>query len=164
MNKLIPFLFVILGAAVGIGAGITFSPEPEPEPDCIEETCEGAKGKDASHDDKGTSSEAMEYVKLNNQFVVPVIADRLVQSLIVVSLSIEIEKRHSETVYAVEPKLRDQFLQVLFDFAHIGGFDGSFANSSNLDRLKRDLTLTAQEILGAEANGVLITDIVRQDV
>ena len=104
-----------------------------------------------------------EYVKLNNQFVVPVVSDDLIKSLLVLSLSIEIKEGMAEVVYAVEPKLRDSFLQVLFDYAHLGGFDGAFTNSDNVIRLKEQLYRSAKDILGTDIKSVLIVDFVRQD-
>jgi len=104
-----------------------------------------------------------EYVKLNNQFVVPVVSDDLIKSLVVLSLSIEIKEGMAEVVYAVEPKLRDSFLQVLFDYAHLGGFDGAFTNSDNVIRLKEQLYRSAKDILGTDIKSVLIVDFVRQD-
>ena len=65
----------------------------------------------------------MEYVKLSNQFVVPVVKGKTVVSLVVLSLSLEVPEGQKDAVFRREPKLRDSFLQVLFDHANIGGFD-----------------------------------------
>lgn len=160
MRKLIPLIFALVGAVLGIGAAAVLAP-PKPA-DCAAEDaeCQTAEAKP----DKAKPGTEPEYVKLNNQFVVPVIAEDLVESLIVLSLSLEVDEGHSEAIYAREPKLRDTFLQTLFDFAHIGGFNGAFANSANLDRLKRDLTAQAVQIVGPAVHAVLIVDIVRQDI
>ncbi len=105
-----------------------------------------------------------EFVKLNNQFVVPVVADETVVSLVVISLSLEIEGGQRETVFAREPKLRDAFLQVMFDHANLGGFNGAFTDTQTLDRLRRALHDVAINILGPMVTEVLIQDIARQDV
>ena len=110
------------------------------------------------------SNEDAEYVKLNNQFVVPVVNDDRVDALVVMSLSLELEPGQRETVYAREPKLRDVFLQVLFDHANMGGFQGNFTSGSNLEILRKSLTEAAQNILGPIVKGVLIFDLARQDV
>jgi len=104
-----------------------------------------------------------EYVKLNNQFVVPVVARDMVTALVVMSLSVEIEPGRAENVYRHEPKLRDSFLQVLFDHANMGGFKGEFTNANNMDVLRAALTDVARATLGNLVKGVLITDIARQD-
>ena len=86
-----------------------------------------------------------------------------VSSLIVMSLSIEVTPGLAERVYDIEPKLRDGFLQVLFDHANSGGFDGSFTDGASLILLRQALNETARRIFGKEVTDVLILSIVRQD-
>ena len=167
IGKLIPVLLAIIGIGGGVGAGLALKPEPAPM--AMENPC-----GDVEHDMAGESEHETkpaepgelthEFVKLNNQFLVPVVADELVESLVVMTLSIEVSLGQSELVYSFEPKLRDAFLQILFDHASIGGFRGEFTNAKNLDVLKTALTEVAQKILGNVVSGILITDIARQDV
>lgn len=56
---------------------------------------------------------APEYVKMNNQFVVPVVEGGRVAAMVVLSLSLEVDAGNTEAVYQREPKLRDVFLQAL---------------------------------------------------
>ena len=56
--------------------------------------------------------------------------------MVVLSLSLEVEAGNTEAVYAREPKLRDVFLQVLFDHANSAAFSGSFTDGSNLILLR----------------------------
>ena len=95
--------------------------------------------------------------------VVPVLEDGRVVSMVILSLSIEIPPGAAEQVYAREPKLRDVFLQVLFDHANAGGFRGSFTDGANMVILRRALHEAARTVLGESALDVLITEIVRQD-
>ena len=66
-------------------------------------------------------------------------------------------------IYSKEPKLRDSFLQVLFDHANIGGFDGAFTNANNLAVLRGALREVAQKDMGDQVTDVLIVEIARQD-
>ena len=90
-------------------------------------------------------------------------ADGRVSSLVVVSLSLEVTPGQVERVYEMEPKLRDGLLQVLFDHANSGGFNGSFTDGANLVLLREALLETALRIFGKDVTDVLIVDIVRQD-
>jgi hypothetical protein len=54
-------------------------------------------------------------------------------------------------------------LQVLFDHANSGGFNGSFTDGANLVLLREALLETALRIFGTDVTDVLIVDIVRQD-
>lgn len=155
-NLILPLVLCLLGAAGGIGTGLMLHPPAErlgvghtapPEP------------ADSSPETPGET----EYVKLNNQFVVPVVKDAHVNSLVVMSLSIEIDQGERDTVYAREPKLRDALLQVLFDHANMGGFAGMFTDGNTLDVLRMSLSETARDVLGDVVSSVLIVDIARQD-
>ena len=168
---LVPLLLGFLGLAVGIGAGVALRPEasqagsqqaasPCGEADRAAATALGTRDPDTPD----AAVDDAEYVKLNNQFVVPVVRAEQVEALVVMSLSVEIGQGQRETVYAREPKLRDALLQVLFDHANMGGFQGAFTDGSNLDTLRAALSETARGVLGGAVRSVLIVDIARQDL
>ena len=161
IRKLLPLLLAILGLGLGLGAGMALRPAAAP-PAQAEATGEATfKAEGASTPDSGAP--APEYVKMTNQFVVPLINGGKVSSMVILSLSIEVKAGETADAYTKEPKLRDSFLQVMFDHANAGGFDGSFTDSANMIALRRALLEVAQQTLGASAQDVLITDIVRQD-
>ena len=87
-----------------------------------------------------------------------------VEALVVASLSIEVTGGSTQAVYQREPKLRDVFLQVMFDHANIGGFEGAFTSGERMDILRSALFLdAARSVLGTNVKDVLITEIARQD-
>ena len=101
---------------------------------------------------------------MNNQFVVPIVADDRVAAMVVLALSIEVPSGMSDIVFRREPKLRDSFLQVLFDHANMGGFDGAFTSAEVLGRLRTALREVAEKDLGRDvARDILIVEIARQD-
>lgn len=156
LSKLLPVIFLVFGVGVGIGAAMFMAPSPAPDAAANAEHAAPAQ-------DDHIAPEETEYVKLNNQFVVPVILNERVTSLVVLSLSLETTSEMSETVYAHEPKLRDVFLRVLFDHANMGGFQGAFTQSNTLGLLRTALREVAQKELGGDVVDVLIVDISRQD-
>jgi hypothetical protein len=131
MKKLLPFLLPVIGIAAGIGAGLVLKPSASsPPPDSHQTANTEQAAPEHPADDHGqTPAGSPEYIKLNNQFIVPVIERDVVTSIVVLSLSLEIAAGSSESVYAREPKLRDGFLQVLFDHSNMGGFHGAFTVS-----------------------------------
>jgi len=172
MKKILfPLILLIVGAGSGVGAGLFLFP-PKDETIMADEAC----GETYMADDKNSGATEMEneddkaidrsreYARLNNQFVVPVVEDGRVAALVVLSLSLEVEIGGKDIVYSHEPKLRDAFLQVLFDHANLGGFEGSFTSSANMTALRSSLLSAAQNALGDKVSDVLIIDIVRQDV
>ncbi len=162
LPKLIPLVFLILGTGAGVGAAVFLAPAGDGE---APEAPHAEKPADKPTDGHGGPAEAedSDFVKLNNQFVVPVIQNERVASLVVASLSVEIRAGSGDRVFEREPKLRDSFLRVLFDHANMGGFSGGFTRSDMLDVLRRSLREAAQKELGEDVIDVLITDIARQD-
>ena len=147
------------------GHGEVAAGEAEPTPDehgAAPEAMTTAEAADAEGDD-GEHSNVPDYVKLSNQFVVPVVENGKVAAMVILSLTLEVPPGTSEAIYAREPKLRDAFLQVLFDHANAGGFRGAFTDGANLVILRSALREVAQKIMAGAVSDVLIADIVRQD-
>lgn len=168
VRKLLPVLLALLGLGGGIGAGLMLRPETKADDHAAAEGAPEGDHADtaeapAEAGHEGEAETGPEYVKLNNQFVVPVVDEGRVAAMIVLSLSLEMAPGNTETVYDREPKLRDVFLQVLFDHANVGGFSGSFTDGSNLVVLRTSLKEAAALVLGTTVRDVLITDIARQD-
>lgn len=167
IKKLLPILLALIGLGAGVGGGLMLRPNPEIVAiDPCGDT-EAAKPKDAEHggdEDAPPADSAFEYVKLNNQFVIPDLDGGRVTAMVVLSLSLEATTGSREAIYAREPKLRDAFLQVLFDHANTGGFKGAFTDSSTMNALRRALVEVAQKTIGPQINDVLVIDIVRQDI
>ena len=165
LGKLVPVILALGGLGAGVGAGLALRPAPEVT---VADGAHDAEDTDshiaAAAEPKGEDPDAAhDYVKLNNQFVVPVVDDGRVISLVVLSLTLEVELGQTAAVFEREPKIRDAFLQVLFDHANTGGFQGSFTNNTRMTVLRNSLRETAQRTLGPTVSDVLIMDIIRQD-
>ena len=174
MRRLLPLLIALLGLAGGVGAGLALAPPDAPTGADAHTGEAGPAGAGTGEDgiesadksDGGSPEEnagSREFVELNNQFVVPVVGESEVSSLVVLSLSLAVPSGRSPEIYSKEPRLRDAFLQVLFDHANSGGFDGAFTATTRMRALRTALLETAQQLLGRTVQAVLITDIMRQD-
>lgn len=149
IRKILPIVLILIGLGAGLGAGIFLRPTPEPSEEPVAEEVPPELLPD--------------YVKLSNQFIIPVVENGKVSAMVIMALSLEVKKGSTEAVYSIEPKLRDAFLQVLFDHANSGGFRGSFTDGSNLIMLRKALLEVAQSVMGDVVSDVLIADIARQD-
>jgi len=180
IRKLIPVVMALIGLGGGLAAGMAL--RPGSTEDGAHDTAVAAEaghdapaggaghdgpaadaGAGAGHEGEAGDPSVPDYVKLNNQFIVPVLEDGRVASMVILSLSLEVTQGSSEAVYAREPKLRDVFLQAMFDHANAGGFRGTFTDGSNLVLLRKALLEVARSTLGEAVSDVLIVDIVRQD-
>ena len=162
---LIPIVLFLVGIGAGTGAGLFLAPTPEKEtaseiPEYPSPTTEAAGTVAPATTD---TSPEREYVKLNNQFVIPVIEDEEVAALVVMSLNLEVTVDSRTAIFAAEPKLRDRFLQVMFDHANNGGFSGNFTTGTKMRALRNALLRVAQDVSGTRVTDVLVIDLVRQD-
>jgi hypothetical protein len=184
VKKLLPVVIALLGLGAGVGAGLALKPAPEeahaaacPAPQEAAEAAEGEVAEVATdctpaeadplapedpHDKKPATELA--YVPMDKPFVVPVFKGEKVVAMVVMSLSVETETEAAPTVEAVEPRLRDSFLKVMFRHANSGGFDGSFTTGRKIEDLKSALLGAAREVMSeTPVEEVLITEIARQD-
>lgn len=170
MRVLIPLCLLLAGLGAGIAAGLALRPAAQAaERQGVNAADAGAPPATAAppavpEDNLPAGSDGSEFIRLNNQFVVPLMQRDTVGALVVMSLSLEVRAGQSQLIYAREPKLRDAFLQVLFDHANRGGFEGDFTNARNMDALRQALGEVARRIIGDAVSAVLITEIARQDV
>lgn len=153
--KLLPVILVIVGLGAGIGAGLMLRPDPVvTNPDL---TAELPVGPDPEV--------AVALHEMRNQFMVPIVDAGRVTSMVVMHVALEIDAVQTDMVTQNEPRLRDRMLQVLFDHANSGGFDGMFTSNNTMGLLRQALLETAQATLGRDVvRGVLITDILRSGV
>lgn len=160
MKKLLlPLIMLLLGVGSGVGAGLFLAPPPADDM-AAEAEKEEAPEVEQTPEEVATN----EFLKLSNQFLVPLVVDGEVAAIIVISLSIEVPAGAVDTVLAAEPKLRDGFLQVMFDHANVGGFSGNFTSGENMRVLREELLRSGRTAMGDKVVDVLILDIVRQDM
>ncbi|MDQ1848636.1 flagellar basal body-associated FliL family protein [Gemmobacter fulvus] len=150
-NILLVLVFCLVGIGGGLAAGWFLRPTPE-----------APHGAEVPPDAEAAATEH-EYVKMSHQFIVPLVTEGRVSAMVVLALSLEVTPGASEAVFAKEPKLRDSFLQILFDHANSGGFRGSFTEGTTLIHLRKALLEAAQKVMSETVSDVLITDIARQD-
>lgn len=168
LRLLIPVLLLALGTAGGVGAGLFLMPETDAAAESGADDHGEDHNTDAEGDDHGVdgtpeAGSDTEFVRLNNQFIVPIVHRGSVRSLVVMALTLEVDTGTTEAVFRQEPRLRDAFLQVMFAHANIGGFDGSFTDAHAMAPLREGLLEAARRSLGDRARDVLIVDITRQD-
>jgi len=163
MKMLIPLILLIVGLAVGAGAGLAMRPVPEVEasgaPEGAGHQTDSAPAPAAFE----ARPETLETIRLPNQFVIPLIDDGRVRALAVIGLALEILPESGFSLPDQEPRLRAVFLQVLFDHANAGGFDGVFTSGEVLLGLRRTLRETALREIGPAVHDVLITELLRQE-
>ncbi|MGB0852666.1 MAG: flagellar basal body-associated protein FliL [Pikeienuella sp.] len=171
--KLLVVFLAPLGLIGGLAAGHFVAPAPDEilteetakaeesggneKPDAVASL---ATGRKRAPEPKGEA----EYAKLDKHFVVPIIENETVAALVVVTMAIEVEQGTTDLVYLHEPKLRDEFLSVLFNHGRSGAFQNGFTEPQNLEDLRNSLNEASIHVIGEASRQVLLTSIIRQDM
>ncbi len=163
MKKFIPLLSLILGLGAGGAAAIALAPHDKPAAVNDGDTSVQTSEDGTDPDDVGAAVN-MEIVKLPNQFVIPVMVNKRIIAMVVLTVALEVENGTGDYVRTIEPKLRDTFLEELFGLAALGGFEDEVISRKSLSLVRGALTERARALLDQKGAKVLITDMARQDV
>lgn len=149
MAKILPILLIVLGLVGGAGLGwFLRPPPPEPDPEAVA-AAPVLPAPQASHE-------------MRNPFMIPLLDGNRVAAMVVLSLALDVSESAKAQVAQAEPRLRDRMLQVMFDHANAGGFEGMFTAHNTMALLRQSLLEAAQATVGRDlVHGVLITDMVR---
>lgn len=151
MKKLLPVILALIGLLAGAGAGWALRPG----------TDRGTETENTAHYTPVPAH--TETLRLPGQFVVPLLEDGRVRSMVVLSLALELSEGHGVSLQRQEARLRAVLLQVMFDHANIGGFEGLFTSGEALLALRRTLRDAARAEIGTALHDVLITELLRQE-
>ncbi|MCK0151405.1 flagellar basal body-associated FliL family protein [Marivita sp. S6314] len=159
MKKILfPVIALVLGLAGGTGAAIFLQP------------AQGDTAHAGTDNPPPVSSETdaedadLEIVKLPKQFVVPVILRNRVRAVVILTVALEVPSASADDVRTAEPKLRDTFLDELFELAALDGFKDELVSKETLGLVRTTLTQRARSVLRDDQVSVLVTDMARQDV
>ena len=88
MGKILPILLIVLGVGGGGAAGLVLRPAP-PAVEHDEDAMQDEHAEKEVAPEALPEGEAPAFVKLNNQFIVPVVGNDNVSALVVLSLTLE---------------------------------------------------------------------------
>ncbi|RKQ72153.1 hypothetical protein DES40_1490 [Litorimonas taeanensis] len=119
-----------------------------------------AKGGD-SH--KGADASSVNYLKFKRQFVIPVMQNKKITSLVIMNFNIELDGSASANSFAYEPKLRDAFMRDLLNLSNEGVFDNDFTSPETFEYIRETLLGSSRRIMKDGVQNVLILDIAKRD-
>lgn len=155
MMRALTVLLVVVGIAAGGALGFVLKPPPEAGED------RDAPQAEAPDPDADTEPQ---YVKLGRKLVVPVVEGAETRALMVIDLGVDVAAPLSDKVHAMEPRLRDAFMRVLFQMAATGAFTETYIDARILEELRLALLAAAREHAGAAIRDVLILDMIRKEL
>lgn len=162
LAKLLPVIVIAVGAAVGGGGGyfaktMTASAPTKTTDSGDEHGGKEKKKKKGSHGEEAAG--ATSFMKFSRQFVVPVVRQGRPKSMVILDINLEVDNSLNESVYVLEPRLRDAILSKLLVLASQGMLPQMLEDQEKMETTKAALLETSQEIIGDAALSVLILDL-----
>lgn len=163
LAKLLPVIVIVVGAAIGGGGGYaakTMSGGSADEKDAAADSHGDEKKKSKKKGGHGEETAgATSFMKFSRQFVVPVVQQGRPKSMVILDINLEVDNSLNESVYVLEPRLRDAILSKLLMLASQGMLPQMLEDHEKMELTKAALLETSQEIIGDAALSVLILDL-----
>lgn len=161
-------IMIVAVVAGGIGASFLKSVS-EPSEVSAEGHADSRDGKKAERvgDKKGHGKEGEEttttYMKFKRQFVIPVMKENKIKSLVIMNFNIELNDAAPPNAFNKEPKLRDAFMRDLLNLSNEGVFDDDLTSPETFDYIRETLVGSSRRILSQGVENVLILDVAKRD-
>lgn len=180
MKQLIPALiagvFIVAGGAGGFYVKNMGSAEASTAPSGDGEESSGhGEEKSSGHDkpkaDKGGHGEEesagsgdVTYYKFTREFVVPLIRNERVESLVIINLNLEVDSSESQKLFSMEPKLRDNIMTTLIKLSNDGDTLHTLTNVDHYETIRSMVLTNLQDAISHNIRNVLILDMAKQDL
>lgn len=115
------------------------------------------------HGEAGGSSEVY-YFKFTREFVVPIIRNGRVHSLVILNLNLEAEGDIASDLQSKEPKLRDNIMTSLITLSNDGTTFESVTSVENYELIRSTVLANLKSVMSTGINNVLIVDMAKQDL
>ena len=179
MKQIIPSLVALLAISAGGGAAYFLKSGGDEKPSVAahdkdaaesdgdaepkkEKKEKGGHGKSDKHGDAGEAD--VTYYKFSREFVVPMIENDRVQSLIILNLNLEVDTSISQELFSKEPVLRDNIMTTLVKLSSGGRTLNSITDVDNYETLRSMILTNLQNEVPNGIRNVLILDMARQDL
>lgn len=167
IQKFLPVIIIAVAGLVGGGGGyfaksMTSAAAPAASEDGPHEEADDGHGKNKSGHGGGHGEEdatSTTYMKFSRQFVVPVVKNGRPKAMVILDINIEVDGSYDESVYSLEPRLRDAFLTQLLALSSQGMLPQMLEDTDKLEYTKTALLETSREIMGDAALDILILDL-----
>ena len=166
MVKFISILLILTGICLGAGGGLAYEIFRANYPEIKNYSKLAVFVEDHLKSNPERPEEQLEFevVEFKKPFIVPVIVNGQLQSLISLSLGVEVEPEYSLVLEHMKPKMRDLFLQIMFQHANAGAFSGVYTETERLAALRKNLLQIIEANIEFGVRDLFITDVARQEV
>jgi len=177
VTSLVAIIFVALGSFAGVvlkspsGAVATVGDETAP-------SSQGNNYDDDHKDDHGGDKQAKSgdkaaksggsgnstYYKFSREFVVPIMREGQVTSLVIIHISLETDSSTAEDLFTEEPKLRDNIMTTLISLSNDGRTLERPTEINNYETIRSMVLMNLQDAISDKIKNVLIVDMAKQNL
>ncbi len=115
-------------------------------------------------DESGANSSDVIYYKFTREFVVPIMEGGRVKSLVIININLEADSAISQTLFSMDPKLRDNIMTTLIALSNDGVTFESFTDVDSYETLRSMILKNLANVVSSGIRNVLIVDIAKQDL
>ncbi len=112
----------------------------------------------------GRDAAALSYFRFSREFIVPLIDNGRVSSLVILNINLEVDEAASQTLFSMEPALRDNIMTTLITLSNDGRTFESISSIENYESLRAMILMNLKKSVPTGINNVLILDMARQDI
>ncbi|KDA01828.1 flagellar basal body-associated FliL family protein [Hyphomonas oceanitis] len=122
--------------------------------------------KDSQEKDShgGGASSGVDYFKFTREFVVPVMRDARVDSLVILNINLEVDSSITSKLFSMEPKIRDNIMTTLIGLSNDGETLEAISNIDNYESIRATVLMNLQKIIPTGIENVLIVDMAKQEL
>ncbi|MEL7041469.1 MAG: flagellar basal body-associated FliL family protein [Pseudomonadota bacterium] len=178
MKMIITSVVAVVFVAVGSFAGVMLrspssaaaSPSDSAEAGAGDTAEKAAKDddRDAKADKKSgdydAASGATAYFKFSREFVVPLMKNGQVTSLVILHITLETDSSTSEDLFSEEPKLRDNIMTTLITLSNDGRTLVQPTDVNNYETIRSVILMNLRDSISDGIKNVLIVDMAKQDL
>ncbi|NQY39567.1 MAG: hypothetical protein HRT80_05640 [Henriciella sp.] len=179
LTSIVAIIFIALGSFAGVmlktpstaaAAGAEKSEADGDYADKKDDKKKDDKGgdkKDAKKDDKYSKSGgsgSTEYYKFSREFVVPVMRNDQVKSLVILHINLEAGSSTVDDLFSEEPKLRDNIMTTLIGLSNDGRTLEEPTQIDNYEMIRSMVLMNLKDSVSNDIKNVLIVDMAKQDL
>ena len=177
ITALIAIICIVAGGFAGHFLKTAGSAAPADAPaakDGAESSGEGDAGK--ASDDKASSSSnstggkdssasgEVLYYKFSREFIVPIIQEERVESLVILNINLEADAELSQDLFKLEPKLRDNIMSTLIQLSNDGKTFQTITDVESYETVRSLILMNLKNVVSEGIHNVLILDMAKQNL
>lgn len=124
----------------------------------------GAKGGHGKTDAGRPASGDVMFYKFSREFVVPILKEERVESLVILNINLEADASISQQLFKLEPKLRDNIMTTLIQLSNDGRTFETITDVESYETVRALILKNLENVIAEGIHNVLILDMAKQNL